>query len=281
VVQFSRTPDASPPGDPDDGTNSVLGKARVILEAFDVEDDAVSLSELVRRTGIAKATVHRLAQELLTWGLLERRGSKYGLGLRLFELGQRVPRQRILREAVRPYMEDLFQATKEAVHLAVLDGVEVFYLEKVSGHHQVRRPSRIAGRMPLHCTATGKAILAYSPRGLLDAVVEVGLPRVTRNTMVTPQRLVADLERVRHRGYSVEQEETKLGYLSVAAPLFGGGGSLVAAISVTGPVIRSNVDRLAGVLVPAARTITKRLRETDTGALYPVSGLPFTRVSVS
>jgi DNA-binding IclR family transcriptional regulator len=203
VVQFSRTPDASPPGEPDDGTNSVLGKARVILEAFDVEDDAVSLSELVR-------------------------------------------------------------------------------LEKVSGHHQVRRPSRIAGRMPLHCTATGKAILAYSPRGLLlDAVVEVGLPRVTRNTMVTPQRLAADLERVRHRGYSVEQEETKLGYLSVAAPLFGGGGSLVAAISVTGPVIRSNVDRLAGVLVPAARTITKRLRETDTGALYPVSGLPFTRVSVS
>ena len=101
-----------------DGANSVLGKARLILESFELDDVDLSLSELSRRTGISKASVHRLAQELLDWGMLERSGQEYRLGMRAFELGSRVPRFRVLRDAARPFMESLHFVTKETVHLA-------------------------------------------------------------------------------------------------------------------------------------------------------------------
>ena len=112
--------------------SSVLGKARMILDAFDTDHSDLSLTELTRRSGVAKATVHRLVGELVEWGLLERAGTKYRLGLRLFELGQLVPRQRILRDAALPYMEDLLLATQETVHFAVRDGIDVLYIADVA-----------------------------------------------------------------------------------------------------------------------------------------------------
>ncbi|MGW3291957.1 IclR family transcriptional regulator, partial [Streptomyces sp. NPDC001002] len=142
-----------------DSMNSVLGKVRPILEAFTVDDESLSLADLVRRTGVAKATVHRLCQELVVWGLLERAGCDYRLGLRLFEIGQRVHRQRILREVAQPYMEDLLLATQETIHFAIHDGLDVVYLEKILPHRGLSEQSRVAGRLPLYCTATGKAIL--------------------------------------------------------------------------------------------------------------------------
>ena len=171
----------------DGGANSVLGKARLILEAFELDDDSLTLTEIVARTGISKATVHRLNQELLEWGMLERIGLEYRLGMRAFELGSRVPRFRVLRDAVRPYMESLHHQTREAVHLAVLDGLEVLYLEKVAGAPQSARPSRIAGRLPLHSTATGKVLLAFGQPSLVEEVIGRGpLQRVTPTTIVLP-----------------------------------------------------------------------------------------------
>src|SRR6202021_1532711 len=95
--------------------NSVLGKVRLILDAFTAESDELTLSEVVRLSGVPKATCHRLAQELIAWGLLERTGTRYRLGLRLFEMGQLVPHQRILREAALPYMEDLLRSEERRV----------------------------------------------------------------------------------------------------------------------------------------------------------------------
>ncbi|WP_162253302.1 IclR family transcriptional regulator [Mycobacterium sp. Root135] len=155
------------------GSNSVLGKARLILEAFQLDDGSLTLTELSRRTGISKASVHRLNQELLDWGMLERSGLEYRLGMRAFELGSRVPRFRVLRDAVRPYMESLHHRTRETVHLAVLDGLDVLYLEKVAGGPRAARPSRIAGRLPLHSTATGKVLLAFSPATLVQSLFVV------------------------------------------------------------------------------------------------------------
>lgn len=246
------------------GTKSVLSKVQLILEAFGPDDEQLSLTELSRRSGVAKASVHRLAQELLQWGILERRGSDYWLGMRLFEIGQRVPRQRILRDATRPYMEDLYQATNETIHLAVLDGLEVLYLEKVSGHGQVTRPSRVAGRMPLHCTATGKALLAFGPRALTEEVVSVPLERSTPYTVVAPGILIQELSRARELGYAAEHEQTRVGYLSVAIPLFGATGATMGALSITGPVLRADVAKLAGLLGMVGRRITKTVTAMDT-----------------
>lgn len=177
--------------------NSVLGKVRLIFDAFTAERDELSLTDLVKRSGMAKATVYRLAQELLTCGLLERSGTRYRLGLRLFELGQLVPRQRILREAALPYMEDLLIATQETVHFAIQDGLDVLYIEKIISHRGVTKQSRVAGRLPLYCTATGKAILAFSPETLLAEVLAQGLKPVTRHTTMSAAVLRKQVERIR------------------------------------------------------------------------------------
>jgi DNA-binding IclR family transcriptional regulator len=248
------------PGPPaevvDDSMNSVLGKARMILEAFDTENGELSLTELVRRTGVAKASVYRLARELTEWGLLERSGTRYHLGLRLFELGQLVPRQRILRQAALPFMEDLLMATQETVHFAIREGLDVLYIEKIIGHRGLREQSRVAGRLPLHSTATGKVILAYSPAALFDEVVKEGFTALTRHTTMSVALLRKQVDRVRLEGIAVEREEVRLGYLSTAVPVFGR-GMLAGALSITGPTSRLNVDRVAGALRTAAAGISR------------------------
>ncbi|MFC4501126.1 MULTISPECIES: IclR family transcriptional regulator [Streptomyces] len=243
-----------------DPMNSVLGKVRPILEAFRAEDDSLSLAELVRRTGVAKATVHRLAQELVLWGLLERAGCDYRLGLRLFEIGQRVHRQRILREVAQPYMEDLLLATHETIHFAIHDSLDVVYLEKLFPHRGLNEESRVAGRLPLYCTATGKAILAFSPPALLGAVVRNGLKPFTRHTVTSPGRLRVQLERIRAERIATEAEEIRLGYTSTAVPVFSGQDTLVGALSITSPTYRMDPSGHAIALRAASLGITRSLR---------------------
>jgi DNA-binding IclR family transcriptional regulator len=237
--------------------NSVLGKAQLIIEAFTAADDTLSLADLVRRTGVAKATVHRLAQELVDWGVLERAPGGYRLGLRLFEIGQRVPRQRVLREAALPYMEDLLLASQETIHFAIHDGLDVLYVEKIIAHRGLAEQSRVAGRLPLYCTATGKVILAFSGRRLFLDVVRNGLKPLTRHTITSPVRLEAQLERVRADRMAIESEETRLGYMSMAVPVFG--PMLVGALSVTAPTYRMNVRRLSDALRRAGTGISRTL----------------------
>ncbi|MFI0816344.1 IclR family transcriptional regulator [Streptomyces sp. NPDC021098] len=243
-----------------DSMNSVLGKVRPILEAFTADDSTLSLADLVRRTGVAKATVHRLAQELVVWGLLERDGCDYRLGLRLFEIGQRVHRQRILREVAQPYMEDLLLATRETIHFAIHDGLDVVYLEKILPHRGLSEESRVAGRLPLYCTATGKAILAFSPKPLTREVIGNGLKPFTRYTITSPARLLCQLERVREQGIATEAEEIRLGYLSMAVPVFARAGSLAGALSITAPTYRFDAAAHAGALRTAGLGISRALR---------------------
>jgi DNA-binding IclR family transcriptional regulator len=243
--------------------NSVLGKTQLILEAFTADDDALSLTELVRRTGVAKATVYRLSQELLGWGVLERAGNEYRLGLRLFEMGQRVPRQRILREAALPYMEDLLLSTQETIHFAVHDGLDVLYIEKIIMHRGLSQQSRVAGRLPLYCTATGRVILAFSPRRLFGEVVRAGLIPLTRYTVRSAAVLVEQLEQVHQNQLATEFEETRLGYASVAVPVFGPGRALSGALSITAPTARMDVVRLTGSLRTAAAGISRKLHTLE------------------
>jgi DNA-binding IclR family transcriptional regulator len=247
--------------------SSVLRKVQLILEAFGPDDEQLGLTEIARRAGVPKASVYRLAQELIRWGLLERRGSGYWLGIRLFELGQRVPRHRILHGAARPYMEDLHQATGETIHLGVLDGREVLYLEKVYGHEYVPLPSRVAGRMPLHCTATGRVLLAFGPRELQDEVLVPPLQRLTRYTVVSPPTLARELEQVRQAGHALESEQTRAGWASVAVPLTGPSGTIMGALSVTAPTYRTrtNVNKYVQLLRMVTGQIEKTIREGSHG----------------
>lgn len=246
-----------------DPADSVLGKVRLILEAFRPDEEALSLAELTRRTGVPKASVHRISQELVAWGALERYGCGYRLGLRLFELGQLVPRQRGLCDLAHPYLEELARATTETVHCAVRDGHEVLYVEKLGGYRLVTRPSRTGGRMPMHCTATGKVLLAYAPSQVAEAVLAAPLPRRTPRTVVAPGLLRAELAAIRSAGYALESEETRLGYLSVAAPVMDANLRVCAAVSVTAPTARAQLARLVPAVRDAAGQISAKLRASE------------------
>lgn len=238
------------------GANSVLGKARLILEAFQHDDIELSLSELSRRTGVSKASVHRLAQELVAWGMLERSGAEYRLGMRAFELGSRVPRFRVLRDAVRPSMERLHFTTGEAVHLAVKDGLEAIYLEKVAAGEKSAKPSRIAGRMPIHATATGKAMIAFSPSSVLEEVISRDLVRFTPYTTIAPGMLLKQVRRTREDGWALEEEEVTLGYCSVAVPLFSGNRMLLGALSITAPTYRAEIHKFSSALLEVSHRLS-------------------------
>lgn len=123
-----------------------------MLGAFAGHRSRLTLSELVSCTGLPKTTVHRVAIELVELGALERRNGRYALGPRLFELGQLVSRHRRLRDVALPYMQDVHGLTRETVQLAVLDGVDVLYVETIHGHRRVSSPAWRGGRMPFHCT---------------------------------------------------------------------------------------------------------------------------------
>jgi IclR family acetate operon transcriptional repressor len=243
----------------DAAARSVLERAFRILGAYSPADRELTLAEMTRRTGIPKPTVHRLAGELLTLGLLEGERGVYRLGIRMFELGQLVPLQRDLREEALPFMQDLFEATHETVHLAVLDGTEVLYIEKISGHRRVAAGSRIGGRLPAHCTAVGKAIIAVSPPDVLDAVLAAGLTRRTAFTVTVPSVLKKQLARAARVGVAYEREESCLGVTCVASPIFRFGEQVVAAISVTGPVTRLDPERYAPTVRLAALALSRRL----------------------
>jgi IclR family acetate operon transcriptional repressor len=242
------------------GPNSVLGRAMALLTAFRPDEVELSLAELARRTGLAKSTAHRLLRELTAWDLVERTPAGVRLGMRLFELGSLVPRQRGLREAAAPYLADLFEATHETVHLAILDGVEVVYVQKLDSRSGPKVPSRVGGRLPAHCTGVGKALLAFSPPSRLDAVLAAGLSRRTPRTVVAPGLLRHELAEIHDRGVAMEYEESTVGITCVAAPVLDAEGRAVAAVSITGWVNRLDPGRFAPAVRTAALGICRTLR---------------------
>ncbi len=159
--------------------DSSLMRGLSLLDAFGAEDKELSLTQIAQRSGLPKSTTHRLVADLLSWGGLERTGSGLRLGLRLFELGRFVPVQRELAEVARPYLDDLYNITQKTVNLAVLSNTEVVYVEKIESPDSPTA-SRAGSRLPVHCTALGKAMLAFSPPALSDQIIQSGLTPVTR-----------------------------------------------------------------------------------------------------
>jgi IclR family transcriptional regulator, acetate operon repressor len=191
--------------------------------------------------------------------------------MRLFELGQLAPRQRGLAEAAAPFLADLFEATRETVHLAILDvptmpgaAPEVVYLQKLESTSAPRVPSRVGGRMPAYCTGVGKALLAFSPRPVVEQVLAAGLVRRTPRTVVAPGLLDRELAEVRARGVAEEHEESTVGIACVAAPVLDTADRALAAISITGWANRLETTRFAPAVRTAALSLSRALRSEAT-----------------
>jgi len=254
---------------------SVLGKVQILLETL-ADTGQVGLSELSRSSGIAKATVHRLCSDLVAWGVVERSGDSFRLGPRLFELGQRVPSRRSLRDAALPFMEELYASTSKTVHLAVLEEAEVMYAEKIGGRASSAVPSQVGTRLPLHCTATGKCMLAFGPADLLERTIASGLPQRTKQSIISPERLRTELEEARRLGFASERGEAHTGFASVASPIFGSRGHVVAAMAVTAPEQELSLDRIVPSLRVATFALGQRL-----GAHRPGGPTGTTRISAA
>jgi len=230
-----------------------------MLDAFGAGELDLTLADLGQRTGLAKTTVHRLANELVGAGLLDRDGLRYRLGVRLFQLGMRASTQRGLIEVATPFMEDLYERTHEIVHLGVREQGYVVYLAKIGGHRQAASPSRIGGRMPLHCTAVGKVLLAHAGSEVIAEVLGRPLARVAARTVTSARVLEAQLLAAAETGLAFEHEESAPGLACVAAPVFAPEGAAVAAISVAGALPRFRPEQHRGALRAAAAGVTTAL----------------------
>jgi DNA-binding IclR family transcriptional regulator len=231
-----------PPADAT-SSRSVTLRATSVLGAFDIDHRCLNLSQMSRRSGLPLATVHRLAADLVVGRLLVRRGDgRYEIGARLWQLGLLAP-PTDLRELAQPRLQDLVAATGHTVHLAVLDGSSALVIERLAGTKTLPTRHSPGGHLPLHCTAVGKALLAYAPAPLVDEVMS-DLRRYTAYTVTEPRVLHRQLDDIRRTGLARSAQEHRVGVSSVALPVNGDDG-VVAALGMLAPL---SAPRLPGAL---------------------------------
>ncbi|MFE2306671.1 IclR family transcriptional regulator [Streptomyces sp. NPDC059411] len=237
---------------------SLLEKAARVLGAFEGPQPRLSLTEVVRRSGIPRSSAHRILDQLVRLRWLDREGRDYRMGMRMLELGALASHHNRLRRAALPLLHALHEQTGRVVHLSVLDGAEVVCLERIGGSEATTVPSRVGGRMPAYCTATGKAILAFSDPSAVEHVLAQGLRPRTARTRLRPRGLRARHAARRQRGGGELRGESFRGISCVAAPLRGAGRA-VAAVSVSSGRGDREPSRLAPAVLACARSVWREL----------------------
>ncbi|MFI9605034.1 IclR family transcriptional regulator [Streptomyces sp. NPDC052043] len=212
---------------------SVSSRLLDVLFAFEPGRSEMSLSDLVRSTGMPFATVRRYALELTEAGALKRDAQGiFTVGLKLWRLGTLAPFTEPLRSQAQPFMEDLYTALRQHVQLAVLEGDEAVVIERLSAPSALGLVSQVGGRLPLHCSAVGKILLSHAPAEVVDSILDRGLRAYTPQTITDPARLRAELARCRSTGTAAVRAELSEGAHSYAARILNTEGRVVAALSV-------------------------------------------------
>jgi DNA-binding IclR family transcriptional regulator len=247
-------------GRPPGATGSVVARALRLLEAFGPNRPALTLSQIARHAALPPSTAHRLLGELVEWGALERDGNgTFWVGLRLFELGALAPRGTGLRERALPYLEDLCQVTRENVQLAVREGVQLVFVERLAGSAAVPVLTRVGGRFALTATGVGLVLLAHAPTEVQETVLAGKIDRFTACTVTDPDRLRHMLADVRTNGFSVSDRQITMDALSVGAPVMDGRGRVVAAVSLVVHHDAAPAHTLAPLVRTSARAISRVL----------------------
>jgi DNA-binding IclR family transcriptional regulator len=242
---------------------SMIARVARVLRAFDAEHDALTLTELASRTELPMATTHRIIRDLVAEGLLELRGSRYLIGTALWERGELAGISLHFREATLPYLLTLYEATRENVHLAVREGLDALYVARLVGPHSVPTISRMGGRLPLHTTGVGRALLAFQSDAFLKEFFSHPLEQPTAYSLTTEKAVRAELERTKRTGYSLTNQEMTLGNTSLAVPIFVGDGPPYAAVGLVTHLARFDPRRSVSLLKDAASGIAKALVGLD------------------
>ena len=243
----------------------VLAKAMDLLNVLAEARGGLELAELARRLNLPKSSVFRMLVTLEQGNFVERLPDveRYRLGVKLFQLGSVVANSFDVRELAKPFMQQLVETFHETVNLGVLNSGEVIYLDIYESTRSIRMAANPGQRDPVHSTSLGKAMLAFLPKPEIEVMIaQHGMQKYTARTITTMKGFWAELDRVRGRGYSIDDMENELGVRCVGAPIFDHRGQPIAAISVSGPADRMTDAQLAAIgsaLVQGTRQIAQRL----------------------
>lgn len=237
---------------------SAIGKALRLLSTFRSADQGVTLSALARRAGLSLTTTHRIVSELIDWGALERDvDGLITVGLRLYEIGVLAPRGHGLREAALPYMEDLYEVTHEVVQLAVREGTELVFIERLAGRRSIGVLTRVGMRFPLPASAAGLVLLAHAPFDVREAVLSKPLKPFSRRTIVDPDQVRAMLPDIRRLGFAVSSGQVSVNAVAVGAPICDASGNVVAALAVVADESGRSGRELGRLVSTTARAISR------------------------
>ncbi len=248
---------------PPEATRSILGRADIILGAFDAGHSTLSLQGLTARTGIPKTSVRRTVEMLTELNWLERHGNRYSIGCQLSRIANLSAIHMRIRTIARPYLEKLHQRTGEAVHLAVLLNGRALIVESISGPSQATSALPVGIQVPTHCTALGKVLAAHDEVAAHTLILTAGLSARTTSTITSPVRLRRELDTVRAAGVAFDREEYQIGLTCVAAPLRTGHAACTAAVSVTGGAARLVASRMRLLIQQTAQSLSTALRQPD------------------
>jgi len=225
---------------------TALQRGLRLLQLFSESPHGLTAKQVAGRSRLPVSTVHRFLANLESAAFLNcSEDGVYQLGIACFAIGQAALGQLDIRRVSLPYLEELNRKTRETIHLTLRHGLSAVYVEKLDSPEQLRIHSRIGAAVPLYCTAVGKVMLAYMPDEEREKVLpQLGLKRLTPNTVGNLQELGAELYRVRKNGYACDLEEHELHIRCVAAPIWDHAGEVTASVSITAPTVRMAVTRL-------------------------------------
>ena len=241
---------------------TAAGKVLAVLAAFGRDHQSLSLSQIAAHAGLALSTAHRVVAELAEWGALERdEDGSWHVGLRLWEVASVCPRTQILRDVSLPFMQDLYEATHENIQLAVREGTELVFVERIAGHRSVELITMVGSRFPIAATGMGRVLLAHAPPDIQEVVLDSSLRSWTPHTVTDPKVLRAQLARIRREHVFVSDRQLSEHTVAVAAAVrIGRTGPVNAAIGI---VIAARSARPARTLrhplMQAAQAISAEL----------------------
>ena len=227
--------------------STTLSKCLMVLDVLSRSDHVLSYTEVLERTELPKSTVYRLLSILSNERLVhyDSQSRAYRMGYRLLELAARGLNNFDLRRAAAPILRSVGEATGESVLLAMRDGDEIVYIDRVESTRSVRPSTMVGNRAPLYCTGLGKAILAFLPEPTRRTLYEtMAFHAFTPNTITSVEVLESELSRVRERGFSFDDTEHQPDIRCVAAPIIGPQGEVVGAVSISAPSSRADWKNL-------------------------------------
>jgi DNA-binding IclR family transcriptional regulator len=241
-----------------------IDRAVAILECFSEEKKELRLSEISEKLDLNKSTVHGIITTLKYHGFIsqDEETQKYKLGIRFIEFGDLVTNSLNIRNATLSVIDEVCGKIEETIHVAILDGLDIVWIEKKECNKSIKTSTKIGARLPAYTTADGKIILCYQDKDKINNYLPKRIPKFTPNTITGKAGFIKRLEEARKNGYIIDNEEFVEGIKCVAAPIFDHEGNVRFSLSTTGPAFRmteEKIEELVIIITEAANEISRRI----------------------